>query len=89
MLLVERVRKLSPQMNVELVGSQEVFGRQADGSTSQPRAGYPRGGTDNIGTLGQGGLIAVSLLWILSRKGVLTVLRQEIFLAGRNKNTAH
>jgi hypothetical protein len=34
------VQKLSAEMNVLLVGSQEVFGRHADGITSQPRPGY-------------------------------------------------
>ena len=40
MLLVQRARKLSPQINVELVASQEVFGRYADGIPSQPHPGY-------------------------------------------------
>jgi hypothetical protein len=33
MLPAERVRKLSPQMNVKLVGDLEIFGRHADGIT--------------------------------------------------------
>jgi len=33
-LPAERVRKLSPSMNVELVDGQEVFGRHANGLTS-------------------------------------------------------
>ncbi len=41
MLPVQRARKLSTQMNVELVIVQEVFGRHADGTTSQPHSGYP------------------------------------------------
>jgi hypothetical protein len=36
MLPVRRAQKLSPQINVELVVSQEVFGRHADGITSHP-----------------------------------------------------
>src|SRR5215831_20228782 len=39
-LPVERVRKLSAQMNVELVDRQEVFGRHADEITSRPHASY-------------------------------------------------
>jgi hypothetical protein len=52
MLLVELVRKLSAQMNVELRVGEEVFGRQADGVTSQPHAGDPRWMTENIGNPG-------------------------------------
>ncbi len=43
----------STQMNVKLVVGQEVFGRHADGITSQPHFGYPRWGTENIGNLGK------------------------------------
>ena len=52
MLPAERAQKLSPSMNVELVAGQEVFGRYADGVTSQPYSGYPRWVTENIGHLG-------------------------------------
>ena len=52
MLPVPRVQKLSPQMNVELVGGQEVFGRHADGITVQPHSGYPRWITEIISDLG-------------------------------------
>src|SRR4030095_14451429 len=40
-------------LNVELMDGQEVFGRCADGVTSQPHAGYPRRVTENIGHLGK------------------------------------
>jgi hypothetical protein len=41
MLLVDRVRKLSAQMNVELRVGEEVFGQRADRIASQPhRAGH-------------------------------------------------
>jgi hypothetical protein len=33
-------QKLSTQINVELMDSQEVFGRHADGITSQPPSDY-------------------------------------------------
>jgi hypothetical protein len=52
-LPVERVRKLSASMNVELVDGQEVFGRHADEITSQPPSGYPWWVTENIGNLGK------------------------------------
>src|SRR2546429_7105941 len=39
-------------MNVELVVGQEVFGRHADGITSQPHSGYPRWVTENVSNLG-------------------------------------
>jgi hypothetical protein len=52
MLLVELVRKLSAQMNVELRVGEEVFGQQADGVTSQPHAGDPRWMTENLGNPG-------------------------------------
>ena len=45
--------ELSPQINVELVGNQEVFGRHADGITSQPHPGYPTALTENISNLGK------------------------------------
>jgi hypothetical protein len=41
MLSAPRAQKLSLQINVELVGSQEVCGWYADGITSQPHPGYP------------------------------------------------
>jgi hypothetical protein len=41
-LPAEPAQKLSPEINVELVDGQEVFGRQADGITSQPHSGSPR-----------------------------------------------
>jgi hypothetical protein len=53
MLPAPRAQKLSPSMNVELMDGQEVFGRCADGVTSQPHAGYPRWVTENIGHLGK------------------------------------
>ncbi len=52
MRLEEGVRKLSAQMNVELMVGGEVFGQYADGITSQSHSGDPLGGTENIGTLG-------------------------------------
>jgi hypothetical protein len=52
MLPALRVRKLNTEMSVELVAGQEVFGRHADGVTSQPYSGYPRWVTENIGNLG-------------------------------------
>jgi hypothetical protein len=52
MLPAQCAQKLSTEMNVELVGGQEVFGRQADGVTSQPHAGDPRWMTENIGNPG-------------------------------------
>ena len=39
--LAEPAQQLSPENNVELVGSQEVFGQHADGITSQPHPRYP------------------------------------------------
>jgi len=42
---------VSTEMNVELVVGQEVFGRQAEGITSQPHSGYPQWVTENIGHL--------------------------------------
>jgi hypothetical protein len=35
-LRAQRVQKLSPLMNVDLVGSQEVFGQHTDGTASHP-----------------------------------------------------
>lgn len=52
-LLAPCAQKLSPQMNVELVASLKVFGRHADGITSQPHSGCPRWGTENIGNRGR------------------------------------
>jgi hypothetical protein len=52
-LPVERAQKRSPQINVELVDGQEVFGQPVDGITSQPHSGYPWWGTEHIGNLGQ------------------------------------
>jgi hypothetical protein len=46
-------------MNVELVTSQEVCGRHADGVTSQAYFGSPGGVTENINNLGQGVIVYV------------------------------
>ena len=51
-LPVERVRKLSASMHVEVVDSQEVFGRHADEIPSQPHSGYPWWVTENMGHWG-------------------------------------
>jgi hypothetical protein len=40
-------QKLSPQINVELVDGEEVFGRHADRITSQPHSSYPLWVTEN------------------------------------------
>ena len=53
MLPTQCAQKLSIKMNVELVGGQKVFGRHADGITSQPRSGYAQAVTKNIGNLGK------------------------------------
>jgi hypothetical protein len=41
-LAPDPAQKLSPQISVELVGSEEVFGRYADGIISQPLLAAPR-----------------------------------------------
>jgi hypothetical protein len=46
-------QKLSPAINVELVGSLEVFGRYADETTAQPHTSYSWWVTKNIGNLGK------------------------------------
>src|SRR5262249_35518016 len=51
-LSVQRAQILSPEMNVELMGGYEVFGRQVDGIISQPHPGYPTEGPENISHLG-------------------------------------
>jgi len=40
-LPVHHAQKLDPSINVELVGSQEVFGRHPDALTLQPHSGFP------------------------------------------------
>ncbi len=50
---VWRVQKLSAEMNVKLVGSQEVCGQRASGRASQPHPGFPLRGIEDIGNLGQ------------------------------------
>src|SRR5215475_4142714 len=40
-LPAERVRKLNPEISVKLMARQEVFGRYAEGITSQLYHGYP------------------------------------------------
>jgi hypothetical protein len=53
LLPVQHAQKLSPAINVESVGVQEVFGRHVDGTTSQPHSGYLLWMTEIIDNLGK------------------------------------
>src|SRR5262245_52759206 len=53
MLPAPRAQKLSLQINVELLGSQEVCGRYTDGSPRSHTLATPLRVTENIGNLGK------------------------------------